>query len=154
LGGPIDLAEFEKTWELAWVRIVSTLGFCFADAELEKPDERSAAAARASNGIRMCREALEQQKNFFLLRARSRHFSVLVRCPLYRYKSSFRFLVVTDAAPQQPTLLPALDNQYRTVSWLTLTPRSCSRSSSFRSDSGNRTYNINARRIISQLVLK
>lgn len=45
-------------------------------------------------------------------------------------------------------------HQNRMVSWLTSTPRSCSRSSTFRSESGNRKYNITARRMVSGDVLK
>ena len=48
---------------------------------------------------------------------------------------------------------PNLCHQYRTVSWLISTPRSCSRSSTFRSDNGKRTYSITAMRMISGLVL-
>lgn len=40
------------------------------------------------------------------------------------------------------------------VSWLTSMPRSWSRSSTFRSDSGNRTCSITASRMISGRVLK
>ena len=47
---------------------------------------------------------------------------------------------------------PNLCHQYRTVSWLISTPRSCSRSSTFRSDNGKRTYSITARRMISGLL--
>jgi hypothetical protein len=49
---------------------------------------------------------------------------------------------------------PNLFHQNRTVSWLTSIPRSCSMSSTFRNESGKRTYNITARRMISGLVLK
>ena len=49
---------------------------------------------------------------------------------------------------------PNLFHQNRTVSWLISIPRSCKRSSTLRSDSGNRTYSITARRITSGLVLK
>jgi hypothetical protein len=42
---------------------------------------------------------------------------------------------------------PNLFHQNRTVSWLISMPRSCKRSSTFRSESGNRTYIITARRI-------
>ena len=49
---------------------------------------------------------------------------------------------------------PNLFHQKRTVSWLTSIPRSCSRSSTLRSDNGNRTYIITAKRMISGLVLK
>ena len=45
-------------------------------------------------------------------------------------------------------------HQKRTVSWQMSMPRSCSRSSTLRSDSGNRMYIITARRMISGLVLK
>ena len=41
-----------------------------------------------------------------------------------------------------------------TVSWLISMPRSCRRSSTSRSESGNRTYSITAKRMISGLVLK
>lgn len=40
-------------------------------------------------------------------------------------------------------------HQERIVSWLTSMPRSCSRFSTFRSESGNRPYIITARRMIS-----
>ena len=49
---------------------------------------------------------------------------------------------------------PNLFHQNRTVSWLISIPRSCKRSSTLRSDSGKRTYNITARRMISGDVLK
>ena len=42
----------------------------------------------------------------------------------------------------------------RTVSWLISTPRSCSRSSTFLSESGNLTYNMTASWITSRLVRK
>lgn len=49
---------------------------------------------------------------------------------------------------------PNLCHQNRTVAWLISWPRSCSRSSTFRSESGNRTYIMTARRMISCEVLK
>ena len=45
-------------------------------------------------------------------------------------------------------------HQNRTVSWQMSMPRSCRRSPTFRSDSGNRIYIITARRMISGEVLK
>ena len=45
-------------------------------------------------------------------------------------------------------------HQKRIDSWLISMPRLCSRSSTFRSESGNRTYIITARRMISGLVRK
>lgn len=55
--------------------------------------------------------------------------------------------------PLPPDRRPQIsDHQKRTVSWLTSMPRSNSRSSTFRSESGNRIYNITARRMISGLV--
>jgi hypothetical protein len=45
-------------------------------------------------------------------------------------------------------------HQNRTVSWLTSMRRSCSRSPTFLSESGNRTYIITASRMISGEVLK
>jgi hypothetical protein len=47
-----------------------------------------------------------------------------------------------------------LFHQNQNVSWLISMPRSCSRSSTFRSDNGNRMYIITARRMICGLVLK
>jgi hypothetical protein len=58
LGGKIDRAEFQRTWDLGWLRIVSQLGFCFADADLDDPDERTAAVGRATAGIQWCRRIL------------------------------------------------------------------------------------------------
>jgi hypothetical protein len=49
---------------------------------------------------------------------------------------------------------PKRFHQNRTVSWLISIPRSCRRSSTFRSDRGYRTYIITARRMIAGLVLK
>src|ERR1019366_6416635 len=49
---------------------------------------------------------------------------------------------------------PNLFHQNRTVSWLMSIPRSDSRSSTLRSDSGYFTYIITARRIISGELLK
>jgi hypothetical protein len=31
LGQPIDREEFERTWDLAWLRVMSMIGFCLAD---------------------------------------------------------------------------------------------------------------------------
>lgn len=49
---------------------------------------------------------------------------------------------------------PKRFHQSRTVSWQTSIPRSKSRSSTLRNDSGNRTYNITASRMISGEELK
>ena len=49
---------------------------------------------------------------------------------------------------------PNLFHQKRTVSWLISMPRSCRRSSTFRSDAGKRIYIITVRRMISGDVLK
>lgn len=45
-------------------------------------------------------------------------------------------------------------HQQRTALWLTSIPRSCSKSSTLRSDSGKRMYIMTARRMISRDVLK
>ena len=50
--------------------------------------------------------------------------------------------------------LQASPPQARTVSWQISTPRSCSKSSTCRSESGYRTYIITAKRMISGDVLK
>jgi hypothetical protein len=44
---------------------------------------------------------------------------------------------------------PNLFHQNQTVSWLMSIPRSCSKSSALRSESGNRTYIMTGRRMIS-----
>jgi len=31
LGRPIDRKEFDRTWDLGWLRVMSTIGFCLAD---------------------------------------------------------------------------------------------------------------------------
>jgi hypothetical protein len=49
---------------------------------------------------------------------------------------------------------PKRCHQKRTVLWLASIPRSCRRSSTFRSNKGNRTYSIIASRMISRLVRK
>ena len=49
---------------------------------------------------------------------------------------------------------PKRCHQKRTASWLTSIPRSCSRSSTFRNDSGKRMYSITASRMTSGDVLK
>jgi hypothetical protein len=53
----------------------------------------------------------------------------------------------------QVNIGPNRCHQNRTVSWLTSAPRSCNGSSTFRSDSGNRTYSITAKLMISGFVL-
>ena len=60
-----------------------------------------------------------------------------------------RFLRISAA-----NIGPNLFHQTRTVSWLISMPRSCRRSSTLWSESGNRTYSITAKRMISGLVLK
>ncbi|MCB1423533.1 MAG: ABC transporter substrate-binding protein [Nitratireductor sp.] len=67
---------------------------------------------------------------------------------------------LTNVSPDPYTAAAAANigpnrfHQYRTVSWLISMLRSCSRSSTLRSNNGNWTYNITARRMISGDVLK
>ena len=49
---------------------------------------------------------------------------------------------------------PKRRHQNRTVSWQMSVPRSCSRSSTFVSESGKRTYIVTAKRMISGLLWK
>ena len=42
LGEPIDRGEFERTWDLAWLRTLSMIGICLADTS----DPASAEARR------------------------------------------------------------------------------------------------------------
>ncbi len=67
----------------------------------------------------------------------------------YALNCCTRFRLISEA-----NIGPNLFHQYRTASWLTSMPRSCSRSSTFRSERGKRMYSITARRMISGLVLK
>ena len=59
LGRPIDRKAFLRTWNYGWLRVISMLGFCFADANLDNPDERAAAKKRAEVGIQMCRDVVD-----------------------------------------------------------------------------------------------
>jgi hypothetical protein len=46
LGRPIDREEFERTWDLAWLRVISMIGFCLADvANPAAPEARHRAKA-------------------------------------------------------------------------------------------------------------
>jgi aminoglycoside phosphotransferase (APT) family kinase protein len=46
LGQPIDREEFERTWDLAWLRVLSMIGFCLADvANPASPEARHRAKA-------------------------------------------------------------------------------------------------------------
>ena len=38
MGYKINRKEFERTWGLAWVSVISQLGFVFADANLDDPE--------------------------------------------------------------------------------------------------------------------
>lgn len=58
LGEPIDREEFEKTWNLAWLRVMSQLAFCFADANLDDAEERKSVKQRINVAIERCRRTL------------------------------------------------------------------------------------------------
>jgi hypothetical protein len=77
--------------------------------------------------------------------------------PLIFTKASSRCQFRCQCARIASTRLPRISaaiigpnrlHQWRTVSWLTSTPRSCSRSSTFRRESGKRMQSITARRMI------
>jgi len=56
LGEPIDREEFERTWGLAWLRVMSMLGFCLADV----PDPAAPEARRrAKAAIALARAILD-----------------------------------------------------------------------------------------------
>lgn len=56
LGRPIDREEFEQTWDLAWLRVMSMLGFCLADV----PDPAAPEAKRrAKAAIALARAILD-----------------------------------------------------------------------------------------------
>jgi hypothetical protein len=56
LGQPIDREEFERTWDLAWLRVMSTIGFCLADVPNPAAPE---ARHRAKAAIAMARAILD-----------------------------------------------------------------------------------------------
>ena len=58
LGANIDRKEFERTWGLAWVSVISQLGFVFADANLDDQGTRSAIQKRIEVAFQKCRDAL------------------------------------------------------------------------------------------------
>ncbi len=58
LGFPIDRAEFDRTWDLSWLRVMSELGFCFADADLDDDDERKLVSRRVDVAFEICRRTL------------------------------------------------------------------------------------------------
>ena len=56
LGRPVDREEFERTWGLAWLRVMAMLGFCLADVpDPGAPDARQ----RAKAAIALCRAILD-----------------------------------------------------------------------------------------------
>ena len=56
LGRQIDRAEFERTWGLAWLRVMAMLGFCLADV----PDPAAPQARqRAKAAIALARSILD-----------------------------------------------------------------------------------------------
>ncbi len=58
LGHAVDRAEFERTWDLAWLRALSVLGFCFADADLDDEDARDLVNRRVELALEKCRRTL------------------------------------------------------------------------------------------------
>ncbi|HEX9181831.1 MAG TPA: phosphotransferase, partial [Burkholderiales bacterium] len=56
LGRPIDREAFERTWDLAWLRVMSMLGFCLADV----PDPAAPEARqRAKAAVALARAILD-----------------------------------------------------------------------------------------------
>ena len=55
LGRPIDREEFDRAWDLAWVRVMSMLGFCLADVPNPAAPE---ARHRAKAAITLARAVL------------------------------------------------------------------------------------------------
>jgi hypothetical protein len=56
LGQPIDRTAFERTWDLAWLRTIATIGFCLADvADPAAPESRQ----RARSAIALARAILD-----------------------------------------------------------------------------------------------
>jgi hypothetical protein len=57
LGRRIDRDEFERTWDLAWLRSLAMLGICLADT----PDPAAAEARRrAKDAITLARAILDE----------------------------------------------------------------------------------------------
>ena len=58
LGYKINRKEFERTWGLAWVSVISQLGFVFADANLDDPGSVATLRKRIEVAFKKCKEAL------------------------------------------------------------------------------------------------
>jgi hypothetical protein len=56
LGRPIDREEFERTWDLGWLRVMSMIGFCLADTPNPAAPE---ARRRAKAAIALARAILD-----------------------------------------------------------------------------------------------
>jgi hypothetical protein len=56
LGG-LDRGEFERAWELSWLKVFAQLGFCLVDAVAGKHTAEDAARVRA-----LCRKAIDRAK--------------------------------------------------------------------------------------------
>jgi len=56
LGRPIDREEFKRTWDLGWLRVMSMIGFCLADAPNPAAPE---ARHRAKASIALARAILD-----------------------------------------------------------------------------------------------
>jgi hypothetical protein len=47
LGGRLDLQEFERAWELSWLKVLAQVGFCLADPLVGNPSADDITRARA-----------------------------------------------------------------------------------------------------------
>jgi hypothetical protein len=56
LGG-LDRTEFERAWELSWLKVFAQLGFCLVDPLVAEHSEEDVARVRA-----LCSKAIDRAK--------------------------------------------------------------------------------------------
>jgi hypothetical protein len=57
LGGRLDFQEFDRAWELCWLKVFAQLGFCLADPLVGTPSADDIARVRA-----LCAKAIDKAK--------------------------------------------------------------------------------------------
>ena len=55
--GRFDRSEFERSWELSWLKVFAQIGFCLADPLVGTPSLEDVARVRA-----ICGKAMDQAK--------------------------------------------------------------------------------------------
>jgi hypothetical protein len=57
LGGQLDRAAFDRSWDLGWLKVFAQLGFCLADALVGTPSVADIARVRV-----LCKKAIDEAK--------------------------------------------------------------------------------------------